>query len=114
MAPNKNKNTFNIKDLAKAAEREKPKPRPSYLTWIKRGGWQSFGKAFLVLVVFGSAYKALRQEISDRPRRNAKMEAEILMGLNVKVVDPVNKDRIKSDEEYQFGQSQIKENKEIK
>ena len=45
MAPNKNKNTFNLKDLAKAAEREKPKPRPSYLTWIKRGGWQSFGKA---------------------------------------------------------------------
>ena len=42
------------------------------------------------------------------------MEAEILMGLNVKAVDPVNKDRIKNDAEYQFGQSQIKQNDEMK
>ena len=114
MAPNKNKNTFNVKDLVKAAEKEKPKPKPSYLTWIKGGGWKTFGKAFVLLVVFGSAVGTFRQELIDRPRRNAKMEAEILMGLNVKAVDPVNKDRIKSDEEYQFGQSQIRENKDMK
>ena len=114
MAPNKNKNTFNVKDLVKAAEKEKPKPRPSYLTWIKGGGWKSFGKAIVILVVFGSACGAIRQEFINRPRRNAKMEAEILMGLNVKAVDPVNKDIMKNDTEYQFGQSQIKENQEMK
>ena len=114
---NLRRNTLNVKDLAKAAEKEKPKPRPSYLTWIKAGGWKSFGKAIVIIAFFGGALGALRQEINDRPGRRAKMEAEILMGQNVKGVDPWNKierNRIKSEEEYQFGQSHIRENKEIK
>ena len=109
MASNKSKNTYDTRDLVRNInQRQKPKDQIGYFQWIiKGGGWKKLGMglagAGLVVYIF--------RERKAGQRRFAQMEAELIIEQGIQPTKQVNKDIIRSDENIQFGQSQVKENK---
>ena len=109
MASNKSKNTYDTRDFVRNInQRQKPKDKIGYFQWIiKSGGWKKLamglGGAAVVVYMF--------LERKAGQRRFVEMEAELIIEQGIQPTKQVNKDIIKSDENIQFGQSHVKENK---
>jgi len=109
MASNKSKNTYDTRDLVRNInQRQKPKDRIGYFQWlIKGGGWRKLA----VGLSFPAALYLIFKERKDGRYQFAKMESELIIEQGIQPTKPVNKDLIKGDENFHFGQTNLKENK---
>ena len=109
MAPNKSRNTYDVKDLIKnvSAKDAAPKPKIGYIRWVKTGGWKSIGIVIGIVGLLG----AVIAEKNDRPRRQARIDAHIIMDQGIKPVEQINRNRFKDEQSTKFGQSSLKDEK---
>jgi hypothetical protein len=109
MAKNKGRNTYQIQDLLKdgGIKGNTPKPKIGYVDWLKGGGWKPVTIAAGVILLIGYA----RSEIKHSSKRENYKEARLIMEQGITPTKPVNKNLFKDDEQHQFGQSMMKDEK---
>ena len=109
MAKKGGRNTYQIQDLLKdgGVKGRTPTPKISYIDWFKRGGWKGMSKVVgVVLMIY-----YVRYEMRDKGKRESYAEARMIMDQGIKPTEPVNKNLLRDDEQHQFGQSMLKEDK---
>lgn len=107
MAPNKTKDVIGVEDLVKVGRRSTaPKQKIGYFEWLlKHGGWRKAAGAFCIITFIGYA----RYEFLAENKRFQAIQAQKIIENGIKPEAPVNKNLFKTDEEYKFGQSVLKE-----
>lgn len=109
MAPNKNKNTYEVKDLIKnvTVNETTRKPKIGYIKYVKSGGWKPICGVLGIMGLLGFVWF----EMKERHRRYARMEARMIFEQGIKPEKQINKNLFKSEESVQFGQSSLKDDK---
>ena len=110
MAQNNEKRSYKINDFLQHGKVKgtHSKTKVGYLQWLlKGGGWMRVGAVFGGLSLVGY----IVFEVRDMKREENYAEARKLIQLGVRPVEEVNRNLLKSKQESQFGQSQMKDDK---
>ena len=109
MAKKGGRNTYQIQDLIKdgGVKGKTPTPKITYTGWFLQGGWKGLSIVAGAIFIIG----CVRNEIRNKGKRESYMEARMIMDYGIKPTEPVNKNLFKDDEQHQFGQSMMKDDK---